>query len=46
MENSVKFISFQKFIVFGDIGVGKTTLIKFIETNNFKEQYHTENYKL
>ena len=46
MEELGEFRFFQKCIIFGDNGVGKTTLINYIENDEFKEQSHTENNKL
>jgi len=40
-----EFLSFNKVIVFGDNGTGKTTLIKFFESGRFHEVYSTEDYK-
>ena len=46
MENSPDFISYKKLIVFGAVGVGKTTLTKSIEKGNFSEDItHSENCK-
>ena len=46
MENSIKFVSYKKVLVFGAIETGKSTLTKFIETGVFTEEIHTENCNL
>ena len=46
MENSPEFISYKKLVVFGAVGVGKTTLTKSIEKGTFSEEItHSENRK-
>jgi GTPase SAR1 family protein len=46
MENLPEFISYKKLVVFGAVGVGKTTLTKSIEKGNFSEDItHSENRK-
>ena len=42
MDEQEEFLSFNKVIVFGDKGSGKTTLINFFEKGSFQEQIHTE----
>ena len=46
MENLPEFISYKKLVVFGVVGVGKTTLTKSIEKGTFSEEItHSENRK-
>ena len=46
MENLPQYNSYKKLIVFGAIGVGKTTLTKSIEKGKFIENItHSENHK-
>ena len=40
-----EYLSFNKVIVFGDSGAGKTTLIKFLEDGIFHEQNSSFEYK-
>ena len=40
-----EYLSFNKVIVFGDSGAGKTTLIKFLEDGRFHEQNSSFKYK-
>ena len=40
-----KFLFFNKVIVFGDKGSGKTTLIEYFRVGYFREVDSTENYK-
>lgn len=43
MENATEFISYKKVLVFGTLGVGKTSLTKSIEKGIFTNESHTEN---
>ena len=46
MENLPQYHSYKKLIVFGAIGVGKTTLTESIEKGKFIESItHSENHK-
>lgn len=45
MEKSPEYISYKKVLIFGAVGVGKTTLTKSIETGVFSEESPTENCK-
>ena len=46
MENMPEFVSYKKLVVFGAVGVGKTTLTKSIEKGTFSEEItHSENRK-
>jgi GTPase SAR1 family protein len=46
MENLPEFVSYKKLVVFGAVGVGKTTLTKSIEKGTFSEEItHSENRK-
>ena len=38
MENLPEFVSYKKLVVFGAVGVGKTTLTKSIEKGTFSEE--------
>lgn len=37
MENNLKFILYKKLLIFGAIGVGKSTLTFMLENNGFAE---------
>ena len=43
MELSTEFVSYNKVLVFGATGVGKSTLTKSIEKGIYIEEIHTEN---
>ena len=43
MELSTEFVSYNKVLIFGAIGAGKSTLTKFIEKGIYIEEVHTEN---
>ena len=40
-----EYLSFNKVIIFGDSGAGKTTLIKFLEDDRIHEQNSSIKYK-
>lgn len=43
MDNQAEFVSYKKVLVFGTLGVGKTSLTKSIEKGIFTNESHTEN---
>ena len=38
MEKKIEFASFKKLLIFGTKGVGKTSLAKSFETNNYYDE--------
>ncbi len=46
MEKSKEYASFKKVLIFGAVGVGKTTLTNYIENDTFSEESPTEDSKL
>lgn len=46
MEKPTEYRSYKKVLIFGAVGVGKTTLTKYIETGDYSEQSPTENCKI
>ena len=46
MENPIKYASYQKLLIFGSEGSGKTSLTKRLEKGSFTEESHSENGKI
>jgi adenylate kinase family enzyme len=44
-EEEIEYISYKKVIIFGAEGSGKSTLSKYLDTEKFSEETHTENGK-
>ena len=44
-EDEIEYISYKKVIIFGAEGSGKSTLSKYLDTEKFSEETHTENGK-
>ena len=44
-DSDIEYFSYKKVIIFGAEGSGKSTLSKYLDTEKFSEETHTENGK-